>query len=196
MWKRQPDQQPRLITAVPGLVRGAALDACGDRQVSTQREEMGTGHRGHRRGTGRRGALSRQTSHQRRRPRCSPCAPPPPPHRARHGLSVTTPYESTSTRSRLTARSGRTACGAVGSTRSCGRKAPSSTCRHDVVQLGEKTSVKDAIDPKIAPEWVQRDVTEVACMSGSNRSPRTQRRRPATTRRGRDPVGEEKLAAG
>lgn len=35
------------------------------------------------------------------------------------------------------------------------------TCRHDVVQLGEKTSVKDAIDPKIAPEWVQRDVTEI-----------------------------------
>jgi hypothetical protein len=35
------------------------------------------------------------------------------------------------------------------------------TSRQDVVQLGEKTSVKDAIDPKIAPEWVQRDVTEI-----------------------------------
>jgi phage recombination protein Bet len=35
------------------------------------------------------------------------------------------------------------------------------TTREEVAALGEKASVKDAIDPKLAPEWVRRDVAEI-----------------------------------
>jgi hypothetical protein len=35
------------------------------------------------------------------------------------------------------------------------------TTREEVAALGEKASVKDAIDPKLAPDWVRRDVAEI-----------------------------------